>query len=88
MGQAPLWKVFLFGGPLVGAFLPFVLAVVFPAWPPWSSYVAVAVASIYGVWICVALWRCAYNVQVTVWGHLARLYVIAAIVVVATNFLR
>jgi hypothetical protein len=88
LGQAPLWKVFWFGGPLVGAVLPLALTLLLPASTLWAKALAAAVLVAYGAWACVALWRCAYNVTSRVWGRLARVYVILAFVGVAINVLR
>ena len=87
-GEVPLWKVFWFGGPIVGAGLPLLLTLVLPGARLWSKLLALAVCLMYGVWVCVALWRCAFNVTNRLWGHLVRAYVAAAIAVVVVNFLR
>ena len=88
LGEAPLWQVFWFGGPIVGAALPVMLTLLLPASALWAKTLATAVLVAYGAWVCVALWRCAYNVTNRQWGHLARAYVVAAITVVTVNFVR
>jgi hypothetical protein len=64
------------------------LTLLLPASTLWGKALAAAVLVAYGAWVCVALWRCAYNVTSKVWGHLARIYVILAVLGVAINFLR
>jgi hypothetical protein len=35
---------------------------------------------IYFIWVAVSLWRCAYNVDNELWGHLARALVVFSVI--------
>jgi hypothetical protein len=55
-----------------------------PSESKWYLYyhIWLAVAECYWVWLGVSLWRCAFNVQKRIWGHVAR--ALAVVVVIAS----
>ncbi|HXH04547.1 MAG TPA: hypothetical protein VNN09_14690 [Candidatus Competibacteraceae bacterium] len=73
-GRGPLWKAFWLYGVLGSVALTLGLLVPTGFEPVSVGYLlfAVAIASAYTVWILVAVWRCAVNVERWYWGFVAR----------------
>ncbi len=75
-GEEPLWKAFwLFG--VVGWVLVFQLATLLSE--ILHSYdIRDATSLVWGIYLSVAVWRCATNTQWRYWGYAARAVIIAA----------
>lgn len=93
-GQVRLWKVFWFG--YVAPLLP--LSVVFQLYketadrlPSWVGLVGFLAVFLYQVWLAIALWRCAPNVNRPSLRRLARVFAVfmgLVTLAVALNFLK
>ncbi len=78
-GHGPLWKVYW----LYGVFGSFVLALILlflmrsgAIASVWFQVVLLLLAA-YTVWIVVSVWRCAFNVENPMYGHMARALTVA-----------
>ena len=84
-GKEQLWKVYAFYFAIPGLLLYFV-KLAMPITP--YSIISVSVALIlWCVFICVALWRCAFNTKYKGLGYLARITTLPLLVVLLTSFL-
>jgi hypothetical protein len=73
-GRGPLWKVYwLYGvlGSTVLALMLFLLMQRGAIDSVWFQVVLLLFAA-YTVWIVVSVWRCAFNVEKPMYGHMAR----------------
>ena len=85
-GEAPLWRVFWVYGMAVGVIGFFGSVAVelatamstgvvgTPSESNWFLYyhIWLAASECYWVWLCVSVWRCAFNVRQRIWGYGAR----------------
>jgi len=78
-GEGPLWKVYwLYGvlGSNVLALILLLLVRVDAVATLWFQIVWLLLAA-YTVWIVVSVWRCAFNVENPMYGHMARALTVA-----------
>jgi uncharacterized membrane protein len=86
LGEARLWKPFWLGGVLVGFLVSLAMSLLALAGIV-GSVASFVLAAAYGIWLAVAIWNCAYNVDWEWWGHIARAYMIAVIAMVVGNII-
>jgi hypothetical protein len=78
-GHGPLWKVYwLYGviGSNVLALILFLLMQRSAFGSIWFQLVLLLLAA-YTVWIVVSVWRCAFNVENALYGHMAKALTVA-----------
>lgn len=78
-GQGPLWKVYWLYGVLGSNVLALVLFLLMQRGAidsVWFQLVLLLLAA-YTVWIVVSVWRCAFNVEKPMYGHMARALTVA-----------
>jgi hypothetical protein len=78
-GQGPLWKVYWLYGVLGSNVLAVILLILMQRGGlagGWLQLVLVALVA-YTVWIVISVWRCAFNVENPVYGHMARALTVA-----------
>ena len=80
-GEARLWKPYWLGG-LLGTFLISIIGAPLQLAGVIGSIIASLLGVIYMVWLGVAIWNCAYNVEWEWWGHIARAYVICMVALI------
>lgn len=73
-GQGRLWTVYWLYGVLGSTLLAAIYLALLPqrADVPWLYALMLLAFAAYTVWILVSVWRCAFNVENTFYGHLAR----------------
>jgi hypothetical protein len=78
-GEGPLWKVYWLYGVLGSNVLALLLLLLVRADAVatlWFQIVWLLLAA-YTVWIVVSVWRCAFNVENPMYGHMARALTVA-----------
>ena len=81
-GEERLWKVFWVYGVLLAAGLSIAAFIAKILLGP-VGYIVLAVVRIaYSIWLLVAQWRCAFNVEWTFWGYIARIQAIVILIAV------
>ena len=73
-GQGPLWKAYWLYGVLGSNVLAGILLLLMQRSAPaggWFQLVLLVLVA-YTVWIVISVWRCAFNVENPVYGHMAR----------------
>ena len=78
-GNGPLWKVYWVYGVLGSNVLVLILLLLIQRsalGSVWFQLVLVLLGA-YTVWIVVAVWRCAFNVENPLYGHMARALTVA-----------
>ena len=78
-GHGPLWKVYWLYGVLGSNVLVLILLLLMQRsalGSVWFQLVLLLLAA-YTVWIVVAVWRCAFNVENPLYGHMARALTVA-----------
>lgn len=78
-GHGPLWKVYWLYGVLGSNLLALILFLLMQRGAidsVWFQLVLLLLAA-YTVWIVVAVWRCAFNVANSMYGHMARALTVA-----------
>lgn len=73
-GRGPLWKVYWLYGVLGSNMLALILLLLMQRGAIgslWFQIVLLLLAA-YTVWIVVSVWRCAFNVEKPMYGHMAR----------------
>jgi hypothetical protein len=78
-GHGPLWKVYWLYGVLGSNILALILFVLMQRdalGSVWFQLVLLLIAA-YTTWIVVSVWRCAFNVEKPVYGHMARALTVA-----------
>ena len=78
-GEGPLWKVYWLYGVLGSTVLAGILLALMQRGALgsiWFQLVLLLLAA-YTVWIVVAVWRCAFNVEKPLYGHMARALTVA-----------
>jgi hypothetical protein len=73
-GRGPLWKVYWLYGVLGSNVLALILLVLMhrsALASVWFQLVLLLLAA-YTVWIVVSVWRCSFNVEKPMYGHMAR----------------
>jgi hypothetical protein len=78
-GEGPLWKVYWLYGVLGSNVLALILLLLVRADAVatlWFQIVWLLLAA-YTVWIVVSVWRCAFNVENPMYGHMARALTVA-----------
>jgi ABC-type sugar transport system permease subunit len=73
-GHGPLWKAYWLYGVLGSNVLALILLLLMRSGAPgslWFQIVLLLLAA-YTVWIVVSVWRCAFNVENPMYGHMAR----------------
>jgi len=80
-----LWKSFLVGqgGSILFGILLTILIPILVVDTLGMSFMAAAVVGwviflLFYLMIVISLWKCAYNVDQAIWGHLARVYAVAS----------
>lgn len=82
-GKEQLWKVFWLYNFLIGNALLFGIGLL----PQGTLHAAVFLFMlVYFIWIAVSLWRCAYNVDTKLWGHLTRILVVILVIGILKPF--
>jgi len=74
-GEAMLWKPYWIGG-MIGGFISQVLVGLASLAGSSAMIAAGSTVFIYGMWLQVSIWRCAFNVNNVVWGYLGRVSVV------------
>ena len=78
-GRGPLWKVYWLYGVLGSVVLALILLFLIQRGAidsVWFQLVLLLLAA-YTVWILVSVWRCAFNVENPMYGHMARALTVA-----------
>ena len=78
-GRGPLWKAYWLYGVLGSNVLALILLVLLQRGAidsAWFQIVLLLLAA-YTVWIVVSVWRCAFNVEKAMYGHMARALTVA-----------
>ena len=78
-GHGPLWKVYWLYGVLGSNLLVLILLLLMhesALGSVWFQFVLLLLAG-YTVWIVVSVWRCAFNVEKPMYGHMARALTVA-----------
>ena len=78
-GRGPLWKIYWLYGVLGSNVLVLILLLLMRSGAiasVWFQIVLVLLAA-YTVWIVVSVWRCAFNVEEPMYGHMARALTVA-----------
>jgi hypothetical protein len=78
-GQGPLWKVYWLYGVIGSNLLAASLLLLMQSrglGGGWFQVVLLLLA-VYTVWILISVWRCAFNVENPVYGHMARALTVA-----------
>jgi hypothetical protein len=78
-GEGPLWKVYWLYGVLGSNVLVLILLLLMQRGAIgslWFQLVLLLLAA-YTVWIVVSVWRCAFNVENPLYGHMARALTVA-----------
>ena len=78
-GEGPLWKVYWLYGVLGSTVLAGILLALIQRGAigsAWFQLVLLLLAA-YTVWIVVSVWRCAFNVEKPLYGHMARALTVA-----------
>jgi hypothetical protein len=78
-GHGPLWKVYWLYGVLGSNVLVVILLLLMSKGAIatfWFQIVLLLLAA-YTIWIVVAVWRCAFNVEKALYGHMARALTVA-----------
>ena len=73
-GEGPRWKVYWLYGVLGSTVLALILLLLMQRsalGSVWFQMVLLLLAA-YTVWIVVSVWRCAFNVEKPMYGHMAR----------------
>ncbi len=78
-GQGPLWKVYWLYGVLGSNVLALLLLLVMERSALASGWLQLLllVLAVYTVWIVISVWRCAFNVENPLYGHMARALTVA-----------
>jgi len=78
-GHGPLWKVYWLYGVLGSNALALILLVLMQRDALDSVWfqIVLLLLTAYTVWIVVSVWRCAFNVQKPLYGHMARALTVA-----------
>lgn len=81
-GQERLWKVFWIYGVLFGIIIGIAAAIAGV-----SQTIPYIVANIiYGLWLVVAEWRCAFNATWKIWGYVVRVLIVLSIIFIVIGF--
>jgi hypothetical protein len=78
-GEGPLWKAYWLYGVLGSTVLALLLLLLMQRGAidsAWFQLVLLLLAA-YTVWIVVSVWRCAFNVEKPLYGHMARALTVA-----------
>ena len=78
-GEGPLWKIYWLYGVLGSNVLVLILLLLMQRGAMdsgWFQLVLLVLAA-YTVWIVVSVWRCAFNVENPMYGHMARALTVA-----------
>lgn len=71
-GKTPLWQVFWIQNVLVGGLLEFFVDKIGPLLSSFPLYLLVTFTVLYGIWIFIGMWQCAFNADWKGWGYLVR----------------
>jgi hypothetical protein len=74
-GEERLWKPFWLGGVLGGIVVQIISQILGMGGLP-LGVVGFVLVLVYEVWILVAIWNCAFNVDWNGWGYIVRVMVI------------
>ncbi|MGH6943204.1 MAG: hypothetical protein ACREH6_03145 [Geminicoccaceae bacterium] len=78
-GQGPLWKVYWLYGVIGSNVLALILVLLMERGALGTVWFQIVwlLLSAYTVWIVVSVWRCAFNVENPLYGHMARALTVA-----------
>lgn len=78
-GDGPLWKVYWLYGVLGSNVLALILLLLMQEGAIASGWfqLVLLLLAVYTVWIVVSVWRCAFNVENPMYGHMARALTVA-----------
>jgi hypothetical protein len=78
-GRGPLWKVYWLYGVLGSNVLALILFFLMERGALGSVWfqLALLLLAVYTIWIVVAVWRCAFNVENPLYGHMAKALTVA-----------
>jgi hypothetical protein len=78
-GRGPLWKAYWLYGVLGSNVLALILLLLINrgALGGFWFHVVLLLLAAYTVWIVVSVWRCAFNVENPIYGHMARALTVA-----------
>jgi hypothetical protein len=73
-GRGPLWKIYWLYGVLGSTALTLILLFLMQSGAVDSVWfqIVLLLLAVYTVWIVVSVWRCAFNVEKPLYGHMAR----------------
>ena len=83
-GSEKLWKVFWLYNIILGTFLTKMfdflpegnLGILIPAF---------LIVGVWGVWVMVSMWRCAFNAKWRGWGYIVRTLVVLGVIAIIAN---
>ena len=84
-GREPLWRVFWLYAVVVGLVLTVVFDTVIDRLGTIGWTLVVAPSALWGLWILIALWQCAFQTEWRGWAYLARTAVILIVIVVVVE---
>lgn len=76
-GEEKLWKIFWIFGVAFGFAYNYLLSLFSGGAVFWAL---VALFIVYDIWLSVALWRCAFNSGLKIWGYIARIIAVILII--------
>jgi hypothetical protein len=88
LGKTLLWQVFWIHNVLIGGIFQFGVEKVVPHLSTFPTYLLVAFAAFYSIWVMVGMWQCAFNAKWKGWGYIVRGFFIVILGVVIITILR
>jgi hypothetical protein len=87
-GKTLLWQVFWIQNVLIGGIFQLGVEKVVPHLSTIQTYLLVAFAAFYSIWVIVGMWQCAFNAKWKGWGYIVWRFYIAILGVVIITILR
>ncbi len=85
-GREPLWKVFWLYTIVLGLVLTVIFGTVVDSLGTIGWTLVIALTALWGLWVLIALWQCAFQTEWRGWAYLARTAVILIVIVVVVEF--
>jgi len=79
-GREPLWKVFWLYTVLLGVVLTVIFGTVIDGLGTIGWTLVVVLSALWGLWVLIAVWQCAFQTEWRGWAYLARTGVILIVI--------